>query len=188
MDKKSISVPEMRRILGLGKTESYWLIKKGYFKTIMLFGKIRVITDSFEEWYANQFHYKKTDGTPPGQNWRHTMSIRETADILGIAPTTVYSLIGKNLFTVLTVSGNYIQQVKETTRRLLMMFEEKIAKLNSQQDRKKSYSVPEIQKILKVERHTVYKLIKEGHFKAAFIGGKWRISRLSFDLWLDGKE
>ena len=39
-----------------------------------------------------------------------------------------------------------------------MMFEEKIAKLNSQQDRKKSYSVPEIQKILKVERHTVYKL------------------------------
>ena len=62
-----------------------------------------------------------------------------------------------------------------------MMFEEKIAKLNSQQDRKKSYSVPEIQKILKVERHTVYKLIKEGHFKAAFIGGKWRISRLSFD-------
>ena len=69
-----------------------------------------------------------------------------------------------------------------------MMFEEKIAKLNSQQDRKKSYSVPEIQKILKVERHTVYKLIKEGHFKAAFIGGKWRISRLSFDLWLDAKE
>ena len=78
--------------------------------------------------------------------------------------------------------------ITTTTRRLLMMFEEKIAKLNSQQDRKKSYSVPEIQKILKVERHTVYKLIKEGHFKAAFIGGKWRISRLSFDLWLDGKE
>ena len=105
MDKISISVPEMRRILGLGKTESYWLIKKGYFKTIMLFGKIRVMTDSFEEWYANKFHYKKTDGTPPGQNWRHTMSIRETSDILGIAPTTVYSLISKNLFTVLTISG-----------------------------------------------------------------------------------
>ena len=46
----------------------------------------------------------------------------------------------------------------------------------------------EVQKLLKVERHTVYKLIKEGHFKAAFIGGKWRISKLSFDLWLDGKE
>ena len=105
LDKKSMSVPEMRRLLGLGKTDSYWLIKKGYFKTIMLFGKMRVMVDSFEEWYANQFHYKKVDGTPPGQNWRHTMSIRETADILGIAPTTVYSLIDKELFIVLTVSG-----------------------------------------------------------------------------------
>lgn len=105
LDKKSMSVPEMRRMLGLGKTESYWLIKKGWFKTIMLFGKIRVMTDSFEEWYANQFHYKKVDGMPPGQSWRHTMSIKETADILGIAPTTVYSLLDKDLFTVLTVSG-----------------------------------------------------------------------------------
>lgn len=105
LDKKSMSVPEMRRMLGLGKTESYWLIKKGWFKTIMLFGRIRVMTDSFEDWYANQFHYKKVDGTPPGQSWQHTMSIKETAQILGIAPTTVYSLIDKQLFTVLTVSG-----------------------------------------------------------------------------------
>ena len=69
-----------------------------------------------------------------------------------------------------------------------MTLEEKIAQLNNERSRKKSYSVPEVQKLLKVERHTVYKLIKEGHFKAAFIGGKWRISKLSFDLWLDGKE
>lgn len=68
------------------------------------------------------------------------------------------------------------------------MFEQKIAQLNNERSRKKSYSVPEVQKMLKVERHTVYKLIKEGYFKATFIGGKWRISKLSFDLWLDGKE
>ena len=118
MDKKSISVPEMRRILGLGKTESYWLIKKGYFKTIMLFGKIRVMTDSFEEWYANQFHYKKTDGTPPGQNWRHTMSIRETADILGIAPTTVYSLIGKDLFNLLKMTSHMLDSQEDVKKEL----------------------------------------------------------------------
>ena len=29
--KKSISVPEMGRMLGLGKVESYWLVKKNYF-------------------------------------------------------------------------------------------------------------------------------------------------------------
>lgn len=50
MNKKSMSVPEMRRILGLGKTESYWLVKKNYFKTIVVAGKMRVMVDSFEEW------------------------------------------------------------------------------------------------------------------------------------------
>ena len=68
------------------------------------------------------------------------------------------------------------------------MFEQRIAKLNATINGKKSYSVPEVQKMLKAERHTIYKLIKEGHFKAAFIGGKWRISKPSFDIWLDGKE
>ena len=32
--RTSMSVLEMGRMLGLGKTESYWLIKKNYFKTI----------------------------------------------------------------------------------------------------------------------------------------------------------
>ena len=31
--RTSMSVPEMGRMLGLCKTESYWLIKKNYFKT-----------------------------------------------------------------------------------------------------------------------------------------------------------
>ena len=34
--RTSMSVPEMGRMLGLGKTESYWLIKKNYFKTILV--------------------------------------------------------------------------------------------------------------------------------------------------------
>lgn len=66
--KKSISVPEMGRILGLGKVESYWLVKKNYFTTIQVAGRMRVMLDSFEDWYAGQFHYKKVDGTPPAQS------------------------------------------------------------------------------------------------------------------------
>ena len=57
--KTSMSVPEMRRLLGLGKTESYWLVKKGYFKTIIAGKRMRVMIDSFEEWYVGQTHYKK---------------------------------------------------------------------------------------------------------------------------------
>ena len=66
--KKSISVPEMGRILGLGKVESYWLVKKNYFTTIQVAGRMRVMLDSFEDWYAGQFHYKKVDGHPQAQS------------------------------------------------------------------------------------------------------------------------
>ncbi|MEY8484306.1 DNA-binding protein [Lachnospiraceae bacterium 48-21] len=83
MNKKSMSVTEMRRLLGIGKTDSYWLVKKGYFETVIIAGKIRVIVDSFEKWYDNQLHYKKVDGTPPGKNWTGiTFSIREVAELL----------------------------------------------------------------------------------------------------------
>lgn len=59
-NKKSMSVPEMRRMLGLGKTASYWLVKKGFFQTIIAGGKMRVMIDSFEAWYSSQTHYKKS--------------------------------------------------------------------------------------------------------------------------------
>lgn len=55
--KTSMSVPEMGKMLGLGKVESYWLVKKNYFKTIQVAGRMRVMLDSFEDWYAGQFHY-----------------------------------------------------------------------------------------------------------------------------------
>ena len=70
--RTSMSVPEMGRMLGLGKTESYWLIKKNYFKTILVGNTMRVMIDSFEEWYANQFKYQKVDGTPPGEELKKT--------------------------------------------------------------------------------------------------------------------
>lgn len=41
MNKKSMSVAEMRKMLGIGKTESYWLVKKNYFDTIIIFNKMR---------------------------------------------------------------------------------------------------------------------------------------------------
>ena len=89
--KTSMSVPEMGKMLGLGKVESYWLVKKNYFKTIQVAGRMRVMLDSFEDWYAGQFHYKKVDGTPPGEKWRHTtMSVPEMADLLGLKSGTAY--------------------------------------------------------------------------------------------------
>lgn len=104
MSKSSISVPEMQRILGLGKTESYWLVKKNYFKTIIIAGKMRVMVDSFEEWYTSQLHYKKVDGTPQGSKWtKITWSIKEAADILGVSTWLIYKLINQGAFEIVQV-------------------------------------------------------------------------------------
>jgi len=104
MKKKSMSVREMRRLLGLGKTESYWLVKKNYFDTVIIAGKMRVMIESFENWYASQLHYKKIIGEAPGKNWTSiTMSIQETARLLGIAEGTLYDLMKKKPFKTVKV-------------------------------------------------------------------------------------
>lgn len=117
MNKKSMSVTEMRRLLGLGKTASYWLIKKNYFKIIIIAGKMRVMVNSFEEWYASQLHYKKIDGSPPGKNWTATtMSVQETACLLGIEGSTLYDLLKKQPF--------HTTRVGQCTRIYIDSFEE----------------------------------------------------------------
>lgn len=52
--RRTMSVPEMRKLLGLKKTESYWLVHRNFFKTEMISGQMRVDLESFERWYANQ--------------------------------------------------------------------------------------------------------------------------------------
>lgn len=49
--KKSMSVPEMGRLLGLKKTESYYLLHKGFFESTTIGNNMRVMVDSFEDWY-----------------------------------------------------------------------------------------------------------------------------------------
>ena len=99
--RTSMSVLEMGRMLGLGKTESYWLIKKNYFKTILVGNTMRVMIDSFEEWYANQFKYQKVDGTPPGEELKKTTySMEELGQRLGLKEATAYELVAKGHFDV----------------------------------------------------------------------------------------
>ena len=49
------------------------------------------------------------------------------------------------------------------------------------------YSVKDVQEILGVSRQCVYALLKRDEFRWHLIGGKYRISRKSFDAWLDDK-
>lgn len=52
-------------------------------------------------------------------------------------------------------------------------------------EEKRCYSVKELQVILGISRPTVYDLLKKNEFRWIQIGTKYRISKRSFDEWLD---
>lgn len=74
------------------------------------------------------------------------------------------------------------------------MFEDKIAALNQATDQqpipfeKRTYTVPEIQDILGIGKNSAYSLVKSGAFRTVRIGGSIRVSKKSFDKWLDEKS
>lgn len=74
------------------------------------------------------------------------------------------------------------------------MFEERIAELNKKNEnalvddkdtRKRTYTVDEIQDILEISRTAAYNLVKKNLFRSVRVGGHIRISKKSFDEWLD---
>ena len=104
-ENKTISVPDLRRILGLGKTAVYRLVNQQLFKTYLVFGQMRVDVESFEEWYANQFHYKKVNGERPGRNYGHTITSTTIAKVLGISRATARDIVDRNSIEMIWVDG-----------------------------------------------------------------------------------
>lgn len=51
---------------------------------------------------------------------------------------------------------------------------------------KRTYSVAEVQEILGISRRKAYELCNSGVFKIIRVGRVMRISKASFDFWLDG--
>ena len=52
-------------------------------------------------------------------------------------------------------------------------------------EEKRCYTVKELQEILGISRPTVYELLKRNEFRWIQVGTKSRISKKSFDEWLD---
>ena len=75
------------------------------------------------------------------------------------------------------------------------MFEERIAAMNQRTEEsivasagqfdKRTYTVDESQDILGISRTSAYNLVKKKAFRSVRIGGSIRISKKSFDEWLD---
>ena len=134
-DKMTITVPELGRILGLGKTSVYRLISKKEFKTFRVFGKARVDVDSFEKWYQGQFHYKKIDGEKPGSNYPDTVSPTTVKTVLGLANSSAQRLINSGSFEYIIINGQ---------RRILK--DSFIEWLNSQSEYKAVADIEEVER------------------------------------------
>lgn len=104
-DKKTMTVRDMSRLLGLGKTAAYRLVGKNYFKKFLVFGTIRIDVDSFEQWYAGQFHYKKVSGERPGGKYEGTIAPITMAKVLGIPKSTAYDFMNDGLVEFIKVNG-----------------------------------------------------------------------------------
>lgn len=70
-------------------------------------------------------------------------------------------------------------------------FRERVLELNqsngatAEEHGKRTYTVEEIQNILGISRVTAYNLVKVKKFRSVRVGGHIRISKKSFDAWLD---
>ena len=53
---------------------------------------------------------------------------------------------------------------------------------------KRCYNVKELQEILGVSRPGIYELLKRKEFRWVLVGGKYIISKASFDRWLNAPE
>lgn len=108
--KNTMSVPEMRRLLGLKKTGSYWLVHRNFFETKIIDGKMRVDIESFEKWYANQVKHKKVNGEEPGAELMKTSySFKDAANLLGIHDSDLYVIWKKENLETITV--DYVKRI-----------------------------------------------------------------------------
>ena len=104
--KNTMSVPEMRRLLGLKKTESYWLVHRNFFETRIIDGRMRVDLESFEKWYVNQVKHKKVNGEEPGAELLKTSySFMDAANLLGIHNSNLYEIWRRENLETITVDS-----------------------------------------------------------------------------------
>ena len=67
-------------------------------------------------------------------------------------------------------------------RRILAMQMAEIIQMKE----KRCYSVSDLQEMLGISKPAVYELLKRKEFHWVMIGGRYKISKRSFDEWLDG--
>ena len=198
MDKSNrttMSVPEMRRMLGLGKTESYWLVHRGFFDTILVEGKMRIVIESFEKWYANQIKWEKVDGPPPGEELNaYSYSIPQIAELLGVDGSIAYDIVKRCHIETFTVDT-----WKRVRKDVFEAWYQSQSKYRTPEDRERdaereeaTMTMPEMARLLLIPRKEVYGILSSpknvGVFEYEIIADRKRTTKESFERWYAGQR
>ena len=193
--QKTMSVSEMRKLLGLKKTEGYWLVHREFFKTEIIGGMMRVDIESFEKWYANQVKHKKVNGEEPGRELiKGSYSFQDAANLLGINSACLYEIWKKEERK--TIKVDFVKRIpKEEFDKWLsgQTVYKKSDRISSINDMKKDYiRFEETAKLLNIQEEAMLKLIRTGEYKRLFevrvFDNKRWISRKSFRLFLNAQN
>ena len=193
-DKTTMSVSEMRQMLGLKKTDSYWLVHRQLFETVLVAGKMRVVLDSFEHWYANQVKYKKVAGPPPGAELKaYSYSIPEIATLLGISDSTVYEIIKRDkLETFEVASWRRIRKVDfDAWYRAQTKYRTSDDRTRDAILEEESMTMPEMARLLLITRKEVYGILygkDANRFEFITIANRRRVTKKSFERWYAGQS
>ena len=178
--RKWMSVHEMGDMLGLKKTDRYWLVHKNYFRTETLLGKMRVEIASFEKWYANQDWYHKVNGEAPGKELRlRSYSPKEIQEMLGTDNATVYEILKKNNIETVTVN----ERMRVPTDAFWDWYHKVNGEAPGKELRLRSYSPKEIQEMLGTDNATVYEILKKNNIETVTVNERLRVPTDAFWDW-----
>ena len=167
-----MTVPEMGKLLGLKKTDRYWLVHKNVFESKEIAGKIRINIASFEKWYANQIKYHKVTGEEPGKELKSwSYSVKEVADLLGVDDYLVYDLLKKNQMEAVIV--DYWKRIPKES---FQNWYKSQSRYRTKEDREKdalledaTITMPEMAQLLGTTRSAVYTILDNPKYWYSFI-------------------
>ena len=157
-----MTVPEMGKLLGLKKTDRYWLVHKNVFESKEIAGKIRINIASFEKCYANQIKYHKVTGEKPAKELKSwSYSVKEVADLLGVDEYLVYDLLKKNQMEAVIV--DYWKRIPKES---FQNWYKSQSRYRTKEDREKdalledaTITMPEMAQLLGTTRSSVYTIL-----------------------------
>ena len=194
-EKKTMSVMEMGRMLGLKKTDSYWLVHKGCFETTLVQGVMRINIASFEHWYANQIKHRKVDGPPPGEELQaYSYSVWEMAEVLGVTKDIVYAIIKRDKLETFEVD-TWMRVRKDVFQKWYVSQ----TKYRTAEDRERdaeqentSMTMPQMARLLGITRDEVYDILgkkaNRGAFDIITMADRKRVTLESFERWYQAQN